>query len=186
MTDNEIVELFFARSENAIKLISEKYHAYCYSISFQILSNKEDCEECVNDTWYRTWKSIPPTRPAHLKAFLAKIVRNISFDKYKSKNRKKRGSGEIAQVLDELSECIASDQNVENDYIAKELNDTIRSFVKSLPEREANIFIRRYFFVESFEEIACRYSVNKNHVGVILARTRKKLKQQLEMEGYFI
>lgn len=186
LTDAEIIELFFERNENAIKEISNKYDRYCRSIAYKILQNKEDAEECVNDTWYSTWKTIPPTKPQKLNLFLAKIVRNISFDKYKSKNRKKRGAGEMVQVLDELEECIPSVQNIEDDYIAHELNETIQKFTCKLPERDANIFIRRYFFVDSFDKIAKQYGISSNHVGVILSRTRKKLKYELEKEGYVL
>lgn len=184
ITDDEIVELFFKRDENAIKELSNKYNRYCHSIAFKILNNTEDAEECVNDTWYSIWNNIPPSRPQKLNLFLARIVRNISFDKYKSKNRKKRGAGEIAQVLDELEECIPTNQNIEDDYIAIELNETIQKFTRDLPEKEANVFIRRYFFVETFEEIGKRYNISSIHVGVILSRTRKKLKLLLEREGY--
>lgn len=186
MTDEDIIELFFKRDETAIGEISRKYHNYCRTIAFQILQNSEDAEECVNETWFSTWKSIPPTRPQVLKLFIAKIVRNISFDQYKSQNRKKRGSGELAQVLDELAECISGNQDVEEDYIAKELNETIQKFAAQLPEREANIFIRRYFFVDSLDEIGKRYGISSNHIGVILSRTRRKLKQVLEREGYVL
>lgn len=186
LTDAEIIELFFERNENAVKEINNKYGRYCHSIAYKILHDPEDAEECVNETWYSTWESIPPTKPQRLKLFIAKIVRNISFDRYKSKNRKKRGSGELPQVLDELEECLSGNHDVEKDYIARELNETIQKFVYQLAEREANIFIRRYFFVDSLDEIAKRYGISSNHVGVILSRTRGKLKYVLEKEGYVL
>lgn len=186
MTDNQIIELYFKRSEYAIKETNRKYGKYCHSIAYKILDNHEDSEECVNDTWYLTWSNIPPTRPEYLKLYLARIVRNLSFNKYKAKNRKKRGAGEIHLVLEELEECVAGQYDVENEYIAEELSKSIGRFVSLLPEREANVFIRRYFYVEPVSVIAGRYKISANNVGVILARSRKKLKKTLEKEGYII
>ena len=182
VTDNQIIELYFARNERAINESSNKYGRYCYSIAHKILHEARDTEECVNDTWYQAWVNIPPHRPQHLKLFFAKITRNLSFDMYRAKNRKKRGGGEIDLVLEELEECIANQQDVEGNYIAKELNESIRIFVRGLPEREANIFIRRYFYVETINEIAKRYHMSTNNVTVILSRTRNKLHEMLEME----
>lgn len=108
MDDKQIIELYWQRNEDAIHETSLKYGSYCYSIAHNILSNNEDSEECVNDTWLKAWNSIPPQRPVHLKMFLAKITRNLSFDKYKAGKAAKRGNGEIAVVLDELSECLPS------------------------------------------------------------------------------
>lgn len=108
MTDEEIVQLFFQRKEEAVQEISKKYSSYCFKIANNILNNREDSEECVNDTWMQAWNTIPPTRPKYLRLFVAKIVRNLSFSRYKLKNAKKRGSGEMILVLEELEECIAA------------------------------------------------------------------------------
>lgn len=184
MIDDKIIELFFDRNEVAIRETDKKYGKYCFTIANNILRNHEDSEESVNDTWMKAWKSIPPTRPVYLNLYLAKIVRNVSFMKYKSKHTLKRGSGELAVILDELEECLADQSDVESIYIAKELNAMINKFVYSLPERDGNVFVRRYFFADTIRDIAKRYSLTENNVRVILNRNRNKLKDKLKKEGY--
>ena len=186
MEDNQIIELYWKRNENAIEETSQKYSAYCFAIANNILNNQEDAEECVNDTWLKAWNAIPPQKPDNLKLFLAKITRNLSLNRIEAQNTKKRGNGEYALVLDELSECIASYSDVEDTYLAKELGELVRRFVRKLPEREGNVFVRRYFFMESVAVIAKRYRLTENHVMVMLSRTRKKLKKYLVEEGYHI
>ena len=185
MEDYQIIELYFQRNEDAIKETNSKYGSYCYAIANKILHNKEDSEECVNDTWFNAWNAMPPQRPTKLRLFLAKITRNLSFNRFQAQGAKKRGGGEINLVLDELAECIAHESNTENEYMAKELEESIRLFVRSLPERDGNIFVRRYFFTESISVIANRYKISANNVMVILSRTRKKLKEHLEKEGLY-
>ena len=180
-----IVELYFQRNADAIKETDSKYGSYCYTIADNILHNKEDSEECVNDTWLSAWNAMPPQRPTMLRMFLAKITRNLSFNRFNTRSAKKRGGGEIHLVLDELAECIASESDTENEYIAKELEESVRLFVRALPEREGNVFVRRYFFTEPVSMIAKRYSMTDNNVMVSLGRTRRKLKEHLRQEGYF-
>lgn len=186
MTDEKIIQLFFQRNEVAIEETSRKYGTYCFKIANNILKNQEDSEECVNDTWLKTWETIPPTRPQYLNLFLAKIVRNLSFNKYKSKYAGKRGGGDMAVVLDELAECIAGANDTETAYLAEELQKTINRFVTALPETEGNVFIRRYFYADSIREISKRYLISENHVRVMLNRTRNKLRVKLEKEGYIV
>ena len=185
MEDSRIVELYWQKNADAIKETDSKYGAYCFSIAENILHSKEDAEECVNDTWLKTWNAIPPQKPNKLQLFLAKITRNLSFNRYKAKAAEKRGGGEMPIVLDELAECVAGDATVEQSYAAKELERCIGAFVRTLPEREGNVFVRRYFFTESVSQIAKLYGLTENHVMVILSRTRKKLKTQLIKEGFF-
>ena len=185
MEDQRIIELYWSRSTEAIQQTAHKYGAYCFSIADRILHSKEDAEECVNDTWLRAWNSIPPHKPQRLSLFLAKITRNLSFNRFQAKSAEKRGGGEMDLVLDELAECLACETDVVAAYEAKELGQSIRRFVSSLPERESNVFLRRYFFAEPISEIAKRLRITENHVMVILSRTRKKLKSQLIKEGYF-
>ena len=184
MEDCYIVELYWQRNADAIKETDKKYGAYCFSIANNILCSKEDSEECVNDTWLHAWNAIPPQRPARLQMFLAKITRNLSFDKFKARTADKRGGGEIDLVLDELAECIASETSVENEYEYKELAKYICSFVMNLPERDGNVFLRRYFFTETVSEIAKRYGLTENNTMVILSRVRKKLRAYLIQEGF--
>ena len=146
--------------------------------------NTEDSEECVNDTWLHAWNAIPPQRPRTLRLFLAKITRNLSFDRFNARNAEKRGGGEIVVILDELAECLDSGANTEAAYEEEELRQCIQHFVRALPEREGNVLVRRYFFADPVADIAKRYALTENHVMVILSRTRKKLKAYLLKEGY--
>lgn len=184
MEDSQIIGLYLQRNTDAISETAKKYGTYCLAIAERILHNTEDAEECVNDTWLQAWNAIPPQNPKVLRLFLAKITRNLSYDRLEARNAKKRGGGEIALILDELEECIGGGMDPESAYEAKELRECIRHFVRSLPEREGNVMIRRYFFAESVAEIAKRYGLSENNVMVILCRTRKKLKTHLKKEGY--
>ena len=184
MEDRHIVELYWQRNSEAIARSEEKYGAYCYAISHNILQNREDALECVNDTWLQAWNAMPPQRPTHLSAFLAKITRNLSFNRWNSRRADKRGGGELPLVLEELAECIAAPSDVEKEYDARELEQAISRFVRDLPVREANVFLRRCFFAEPLPDIARRYGLSENHVAVLLSRTRKKLRIFLAKEGF--
>lgn len=184
MDDQQIITLYHMRSTDAISETAKKYGTYCFTIADHILRNREDSEECVNDTWLNTWNSIPPQTPLSFPMFLAKITRNLSINRLYARTADKRGGGEATLVLDELAECIAGETNVEDEYIARELGQCIRTFVRSLPKREGNLFVRRYFFTESVAVIAKNYRMTTNHVIVSLSRTRKKLRLHLIKEGY--
>lgn len=184
MTDDKIIQLFFQRKETAIEETSKKYGSYCFKIANKILNNREDSEECLSDTWLKSWDSIPPARPVHFNLFLAKIVRNLAISKYRSNHTHKRGKGEMALVLDELEECITGQSDVETLYMAEELQNTINRFVRGLSERDGNVFIRRYFYADSIRDISNRYHISENNVRVMLSRTRSKLRIVLEKEGY--
>lgn len=184
MTDDKIIECFWRREESAIRESDAKYGRYCLAIADNILYNREDSEECVNDTWLRAWHAMPPARPAKLKLYFAKITRNLALSKYASRTAKKRGGGEVALILDELSEVLREPDEVESEYMAKELAAAVNSFVHTLPERECNVFVRRYFYSEEIPEIAKRYGISARNVTVMLSRTRGKLKQYLEKEGF--
>ncbi len=184
MEDNQIIELYWQKNADAISETANKYGAYCFTIADNILHSVEDSEECVNDTWLHAWNAMPPQRPKVLRMFLAKITRNLSFDRFNAQNTEKRGGGEIIFVLDELAECLASGANVEAEYESKELKQYIRCFVRALPERDGNIFVRRYFFTEPVSVIAERYALTENNIAVILSRIRKKLTLTLKKEGY--
>lgn len=183
MRDERIVELYWSRDEQAIEHTAQKYGAYCCSIAGNILHSPEDREECVNDTWLRAWNGIPPQRPGNLKLFLARITRNLALDKFKAQAAHKRNAG-FVMVLEELEECIPAPGAVEDRVIAGELAQCINGFVRGLPVREANVFVRRYFFAESAADIGKRYGIAAGNVAVILSRTRKKLRENLEKEGY--
>lgn len=184
MEDSQIIELYWRKNADAISETADKYGAYCFTIANNILHSAEDSEECVNDTWLHAWNAMPPQRPAVFRIFLAKITRNLSLNRFHARNVEKRGGGEIRLVLDELSECLAGGTDVEAAYEAAELEQCICRFVRSLPERERNVFVRRYFFTEPVAEIAARYGLTANHIMVMLSRARKKLKLTLEKEGF--
>ncbi len=182
-SDEAIIDLYWDRNESAIAQTQEKYGSYCYTISFNILETAEDSEECVSDTWLRAWNDMPPSRPQRLKLYLAKIVRNLSFDRYRILHAKKRDAGFTA-VLDELEESIPDGTRVEADFEYRELVESITGFVRTLPEREGNIFLMRYFHAASIDEIAAKYGMSENYVLVTLGRTRRKLKTHLQKEDF--
>ena len=184
MEDCQIIELYRQKNTDAISATAGKYGAYCFAIADNILHSAEDAEECVNDTWLRAWNAIPPQRPGVLRLFLARITRNLAFDRYQARAAEKRGGGETALVLDELEECLGAGTDTEAAFEAEELRRCIRRFVEALPEREGNVLVRRYFFAEPVADIAKRYGLTENNVAVMLSRTRKKLKTYLAKEGY--
>ena len=162
MDDDRIIALYWQRHSDAISETDRKYGPYCFAIANNILGIAEDSEECVNDTWLAAWNAMPPGRPARLQMFLAKITRNLSFNRFQARAAKKRGGGEIILVLDELAECLASETDVQQELEARELRERIRKFVRGLPERDGNVFVRRYFFAESVAQIAGRYGLTEN------------------------
>ena len=184
MEDQQIVELYWQKNADAISETSSKYGAYCFTIADCILHSTEDSEECVNDTWLHAWNAMPPQRPNVLRMFLARITRNLSVNRFNARSAEKRGGGEMILVLDELADCLAGETNVEAEYEARELEECIRRFVRGLPERDGNVFVRRYFFTEPVAVIAKRYGLTESNVTVILSRTRKKLRLKLAKEGY--
>lgn len=185
MDDGNIIELFWQRDETAIAEVDEKYGSYCRTIADNILHSHEDAEECVSDTWLRAWQSIPPQRPMRLRLFLAKITRNLAFDRYRQRTAEKRGGGAMEAVLDELAECVADKSDVETEVDGRALRTCISTFLRSLPYRERSLFLRRYFYAEQVNDIAADNDMSANHVSVILRRTRKKLQQYLAKEGFF-
>ncbi|MBE6618366.1 MAG: sigma-70 family RNA polymerase sigma factor [Ruminococcaceae bacterium] len=186
MDDRQIIDLYNQRNESAISETSEKYGKYCFNIANNILLNVESSEECVNDTWLRTWNSIPPQKPHSLRLFLAKITRNLAFDRYKNDTRKKRGGGEIVVALDEISEIVSNSDRVDTEAEERELMAAFNRFLRAIPKRDCNIFIERYFYVESTGVIAKKYGLSVSNVQKILFRTRGKLKDYLETEGYTV
>ncbi|MBR1780866.1 MAG: sigma-70 family RNA polymerase sigma factor [Oscillospiraceae bacterium] len=182
MEDTEIVALYWARNEAAIPATAEKYGPYCTTVALRILPLPQDAEECVNDTWLRTWNAVPPQRPALLRPFLAKITRNLAFDRYREATARKRGGGELPLALEELGECV-SDRDTEGEALAHELSAAIDAFLRALPRRERSIFLRRYFYVDSCADIARRFGLRESTVRVQLHRTRAKLRDFLREEG---
>ena len=182
MTDAQIVEMYWERNEQAISVTAEKYGTYCYSVAYGILHNEEDSKESVNDTYMSAWNSMPPHKPNVLKTFLGKITRRLSIDKLKRKNAEKRG-GEIAEILDELSECISPIGDPIAETEKEMLDKTINALVKELNDKEQRVFLCRYWYAKPVKEIAKLFGFSESKVKVMLMRTRNKLKARLETEG---
>lgn len=186
MDDDKIVELFWQRSESAIRETEKKYGRYIRYIAYRILVNHEDAKECENDVYLKTWNNIPPDRPNILSAFLAKITRNLALDRYDKLHTKKRGAGQVDMVLEELSDCIPDSDSASDFADEFALSEVISKFLHTLPEQTCNIFVRRYWYMSTNREIASLYHISETNVGSILHRTRILLKEYLEKEGFTI
>ena len=186
MDDKEIIALYNDRNEKAIEETSTKYGKFCYTIAYNILSDKEDSEECLNDTWLGAWNTIPPTQPKSLKYYLAGIVRNLSLKLFRNKHRQKRNEDNVSYVLDEIEEITRDTVSIEDEVGAHELETAINAFLRTLTERERCIFLRRYYFMDGIKEISKRSNASENSIVVSLSRTRKKMKEHLTKEGYII
>ena len=183
MDDRQIIELYNERSETAISETADKYGKYCYYIAYHILYNEQDSEECVNDTYLRTWESIPPQYPNKLSAFLGKITRNLALNRYRYYKSEKRGYGQTALVLDELQECIPASGSTEQAVEEKLLVEVLNRFLHELSIEKRMMFLRRYWYMSSIKEIAEDYEISEGNVKMTLLRIRNKLKQTLEKEG---
>jgi len=186
LDDNMILDLYWARSESAISETAQKYGGYCTKIAMNILQNSEDTEECVNDTYLKTWNAIPPQRPTIFSSFLGKIIRNLSLNKYKEQRAKKRGGYEVVLLLDELEDCVPSGNRVEYEYEAGVIAQTIDRFLHSIDAESRIVFVRRYWYVDSIRSIAARFQMSESKVKSMLFRTRSKLRIYLEKEGIAI
>lgn len=186
MEDTKIIDLYFARDEQALAETNQKYGRYCWTLANAILASPEDSEEIVNDTYLKVWDAIPPRRPTVFKMFLAKITRNLAFTRWRADTAQKRGGSEMDAVLEELEGCIPAAGSVEDRLNLKDLTTAVRAFLNTQKVREQNIFLRRYFFVEETEVIAARYGMRPDAVRRSLSRTRAKLKDYLKQEGYCV
>ncbi|MDO4198878.1 MAG: sigma-70 family RNA polymerase sigma factor [Erysipelotrichaceae bacterium] len=186
MEDQEIIQLYFDRDEKAIKETQNKYANYCFSIAHRILNDFMDAEECLNDTYQGAWNSMPPHHPENLAIYLGKICRRCALNVLRSKNAQKRGGGEALVSFDEISECIADDKSVKEELDLKYLSEAIDEFLSDLRQDDRKIFVCRYYYFESVEEISKRLGFTKSKVKMSLKRTRDKLKTYLEKEGYVI
>ena len=183
MEDTKIIDLFFLRSETAVTELEKKYGTTCKQLAFHILNSKEDAEECVNDAYLALWNNIPPNRPDPLRAYLCRIVRNLSIKKYKANTTKKRNSF-YDRSLEELGECIPARETVEDQWNAKELGKHLDAFLGTLDQKSRILFLRRYWFLDSIADIAQSFQFSQSKVATTLHRTRLKLRKKLEKEGY--
>ena len=182
MDDTQIVDLYFARSEMAIKETDNKYGGYCYKIAYSILANREDSEESVSDAYLSAWNSIPPRKPVKLSTFLGKLTRNISIDRWRKIHAKKRGNGEMEIALEELEECVSGQPGVEAAVLRKEVIACVNRFLAALPNDERTVFLCRYWYVNSLEEISGKTGFSVGKIKSMLHRTRNKLSKQLDKE----
>ena len=185
LEDSKIIELFFARVEQAIVELSAKYGTVCRRIARNILKNDLDAEECVNDTYLAAWNTIPPEKPDPLKTYIFRIVRNISIAKYHANTSIKRNSY-YDVALEELESCLAASITVEQEIAANELSKQIDRFLATLDEESQMLFVRRYWYSDDISDLADRFHMNNNNVSVRLSRIRNKLKNYLQKEGYEI
>ena len=185
MEDSRIIELYNSRNETAISESDKKYGAYCLKIAMNVLSDRGESEESVNDTWLVAWNRIPPAVPENLRLFFGKITRNISLSRYQKRRSLKRGGGEIELALDELEDCVSHPGSVEDEVITKETISLINKYLGSLSEKQRNIFLARYYFVYTIREIADASGKSEEYIRLVLSRTRKKLKKRLEEGGWY-
>ena len=183
MEDGAIVELYWQRNERAITASDEKYGGLCRSLSQNILDSVQDAEECVNDTWLRSWNAMPPQRPGVLSAFFGKITRNLSLDRWRKNRAAKRGGSQVEVALLELEDCLPDRNTPERHLEAAETARVISDFLRTQPELDRVLFVRRYFHLEPLAALEARFGLSEGQVKSRLHRTRRKLKHILEEEG---
>lgn len=184
MEDARIIDMYWQRDESAISETAAKYGKYLHSISYGILRNEEDAEECVSDTYAGAWQAMPPHRPSVLSAFLGKITRRISISLWRKRSAEKRGGGETALALDELEECVSGEGDAESEAERRELREKLNAFLRALSPTERQVFLRRYWYMDPVADIAGRFACSESRIRSMLYRTRKKLRAMLEEEGY--
>ena len=183
MEDTAILDLYFCRDESAIKETDEKYGRKLRALSRNITEDPGDTEECCNDTYLCAWRSIPPTRPNYFFAWLAKVIRSLSYKKWERLGTQKR-SANLVELTKELEECISGSWDMVTELETKRLGASINTFVKKLPTDRQLVFIRRYFYGDSVAEIAWQSGFSASKITSMLFRLRKQLKTQLEKEGF--
>ena len=185
INDEEIIDLFFERSEQAIRELDIKYGKICHNLSYNIVNSRRDAEECVNDAYLGAWNAIPPTRPEPLLSYIVKIVRNVSLKIYYRKEAAKRNST-YTVAMPETEACIADQKTVEDEVEARELARIIESFLDTLTTKERIIFMRRYAYIDTYADIAKRMGISEKNVSVRLSLIRQKMKQYLIEREVFV
>ena len=184
LDDKELIRLYFDRNELAVTETQRRFGGYLYTIAHNILGSVQDAEECVNDVLMRLWEHIPPAKPENVYAYFASVARSVACKRYKMKNAQKRGGGETAFVLDELADCCTDPDAVEQQIDGRSLRDAITDFLDTLKPEQQKIFVQRYWYVCSIDEIAEDLGISRSKVTVTLLRTRQKLRKHLEQEGF--
>ena len=183
MEDGKIIELYWARSQQAIEASQEKYGPYCRTIARRILDREEDAEECVNDTWLRAWNAMPPQRPTALSAFFGKLTRNLSLDRWRRIRAAKRGGSQVEVALHELEDCLPDRHGPEERLEAGETAALISAFLRRQSQPDRVLFVRRYFHLEPLDSLGRRFGLSAGQVKSKLHWMRNKLRKELEREG---
>lgn len=186
MTDEQIVELYWERDESALAATQQKYSRYLTKIAYNILTDMEDSLECVNDTYLRAWKAIPPNRPTVLSTFLGKITRRTAIDVLRRKSRDKRIPSEYLFSLSELAECVSDENSIEGQIEAEVLAKAINAYLRTISKEARQLFIGRYYYLDSLKEVAEYCGMSESKAKSMLYRIRCGLKAYLEQEGYVI
>lgn len=181
--DKRILLMLCNRDEQALKETIAEYGALCKVVALDILENEQDADECVNDTLLAIWNAIPPAQPENYRAYLLKILRNIALDRYKTKQRDKRGNGQYTVVLDELADTFPSPVSIEDIVDQREVLSAVSRFLGTLSEDHRDIFVRRYWSFSTFTDLAHDFNMTENHIKVILTRLRKRLQKYLKKEN---
>lgn len=184
MNDEDIIRLYFDRDERAISETSARYGKYCYTIADNILHNHEDSEECVNDTYVKTWESIPPQRPGIFSAFLGRITRNLSLNRYKMNTAAKRGGNDMTVLLDEISEVVSGGDTPEDLLMEQALVSALNEFLRSLQPHQRQMLVRRYWYADGISSIARRMGTSENNVSATIRRLRISLREYLLERGF--
>lgn len=185
MEDTQIIQLFFARSEEAIMALAEKYGTACQKLSFNILQDNRDAEECVNDSYLTVWNRVPPAIPSPLFAYLCKIVRNLSIDRYRKRHAAKR-TDTLTVAWEELEPFLPAASTPEQEMDSRQITIILNQFLGTLSRQDRLMFLRRYWFMDSYQEIAQIAGLNENTLSVRLTRIRKKLKTYLQENEVYL
>lgn len=186
MEDSAIIDLYWSRDQRAVEETAGKYGSFLFSLAWNILKSRGDAEECVNDTYLRTWNAIPPARPTALQAWLGRITRNLSLDRWKQSRTKKRGGNEMELLLGELDECVPSPYGMEEQLEDREIAALVSAFLRTLPAENRIVFLRRYWYGQDLADIAAERRCNVGKVKSSLFRTRRALRTYLEQEGVLL
>jgi len=182
MDDQEILDLYWQRSERAVEETELKYGGYCGTIALNILSVREDAEECVSDTWMHAWQAIPPERPSFFKAWLGKVTKNLALSRWRMAHRQKRFAG-FEAVFEELEECLPGGEPAEDLAEAAELSEILSEWLRNLKEEDRYLFIRRYWYGDAVKDLSKHTGYSVNRISLRLSRLREKLRNHLEKEG---
>lgn len=186
LSDEKIVELYWQKNENAIRVTNDRYGPFLYRIAYNILHDPQDCEECQNDTYLSVWNAIPPTRPQSFRAFIARIMRNIAIDKYYEKTRKKRVPSELTFSMEECGDLLSDREDPADEIMAEELGKMISHFLRLLGEKDRYIFMSRFYLVEPIEVIAKELHVTESAIYKKLTQLKAALKKYLAEKGVFL